>query len=71
MITSEAVLDALIDELVTAFPPSTTKPVDFLGEQFDRGLAWTHFPLGHGGRGLTPAERRHLAALLKRTAPSD
>jgi DNA-binding MarR family transcriptional regulator len=25
----------------------------------------------HVARGLTPAERRHLAALLKRTAPSD
>jgi alkylation response protein AidB-like acyl-CoA dehydrogenase len=71
MITSEAVLDALIDELVTAFPPSTTKPVDFLGEQFDRGLAWTHFPLGHGGLGLTSADQLHaLRRLSKLGAPS-
>jgi alkylation response protein AidB-like acyl-CoA dehydrogenase len=26
--------------------------VDFRGAQFDRGLAWVHFPEGHGGLGL-------------------
>jgi alkylation response protein AidB-like acyl-CoA dehydrogenase len=71
MTTSEADLDALIDELVTAFPPSTVNPVEFLGEQFDRGLAWTHFPLGHGGLGLTPADQLYaLRRLSKFGAPS-
>ena len=71
MTTSEADLDALIDELVTTFPPSTVNPVEFLGEQFDRGLAWTHFPLGHGGLGLTPADQLYaLRRLSKLGAPS-
>jgi alkylation response protein AidB-like acyl-CoA dehydrogenase len=26
--------------------------IDFRGAQFDRGLAWVHFPEGHGGLGL-------------------
>jgi alkylation response protein AidB-like acyl-CoA dehydrogenase len=42
----------LVDELLREFPPATTKPVDFLGAQFDKGLAWVHFPEGHGGLGL-------------------
>ncbi len=31
--------------------PRTTSPVEFLGRQFDLGLAWVHFPEGHGGLG--------------------
>ena len=27
----------------------TPNPIDFLGAQFDAGLAWIHFPEGHGG----------------------
>ena len=40
---------SLTDELLRAFPPTQIDPVSFLGEQFDRGLAWVHFPKGHGG----------------------
>jgi alkylation response protein AidB-like acyl-CoA dehydrogenase len=71
MTTSEADLDTLIDDLVAAFPPSSTSPVAFLGAQFDRGLAWTHFPLGNGGLGLTPADQLHTLRRLSRLgAPS-
>jgi alkylation response protein AidB-like acyl-CoA dehydrogenase len=42
----------LADELLASFPPADTEPKVFLGEQFDRGLAWVHFPEGHGGLGL-------------------
>ena len=28
--------------------------MEFLGAQFDRGLAWVHFPEGLGGLGLSP-----------------
>ena len=51
--TEEEVL-GIVDELIRQFPPSSTDPVIFLGEQFDRGLAWVHFPVGHGGLGLSP-----------------
>jgi alkylation response protein AidB-like acyl-CoA dehydrogenase len=44
----------LTTELLDAFPPGETDAVTFLGEQFDRGLAWVHFPEGNGGLGLNP-----------------
>jgi alkylation response protein AidB-like acyl-CoA dehydrogenase len=44
----------LVDELLEQFPPASTDPKVFLGEQFDRGLAWVHFPEGHGGLELSP-----------------
>jgi alkylation response protein AidB-like acyl-CoA dehydrogenase len=67
MATSEADLDVLIDDLVATYPIESTDPVKFLGEQFDRGLAWVHFPEGNGGLGLSPADQlyalRRLSAL--------
>ena len=71
MATSEADLDVLIDDLIASYPPQSTDPVTFLGEQFDRGLAWLHFPLGAGGLGLSPADQLHaLRRLSKAGAPS-
>ncbi len=67
MSTTTTHLDGLIDELVEAHPPASTDPVTFLGAQFDRGLAWAHFPVGLGGLALSPTEHqqvlRRLAAL--------
>jgi hypothetical protein len=57
MATTEAQLDELIDDLVSSFPPGETEPVKFLGEQFDRGLAWVHFPEGEGGLGGSPTDQ--------------
>ena len=50
----ETRVEALVDELLRDVPPRSTDPVTFLGAQFDRGLAWVHFPVGHGGLGLNP-----------------
>jgi alkylation response protein AidB-like acyl-CoA dehydrogenase len=47
--------DVLIDQLLEEFPPATTDPVTFLQAQFDRGLAWPHFPEGCGGLNASPA----------------
>jgi alkylation response protein AidB-like acyl-CoA dehydrogenase len=44
----------LTDELLRDHPPASTDPVTFLGAQFDKGLAWVHFPEGHGGLGVSP-----------------
>lgn len=52
--TDEQKVDDLVDDLLAKFPPASTDPKVFLGEQFDRGLAWVHFPEGHGGLGLNP-----------------
>jgi alkylation response protein AidB-like acyl-CoA dehydrogenase len=61
MTVTESVLDAdeqrvsdLVDQLLAEFPPKSTSPTEFLGAQFDKGLAWVHFPEGHGGLGLNP-----------------
>jgi alkylation response protein AidB-like acyl-CoA dehydrogenase len=48
----------LVDELLASFPPASTDPKVFLGEQYDRGLAWVHFPEGFGGLGLNPKLQR-------------
>ena len=51
---SEAQVLRMAEELVRDFPPSKTSVVEFLGAQFDRGLAWVHFPVGFGGLGISP-----------------
>ena len=42
-----------VADLLAENDPSTTEPKDFLGARFDAGLAWVHFPVGHGGLGLS------------------
>jgi len=61
MTITESVLDSdeqrvsdLVDQLLSDFPPASTSPTTFLGAQFDLGLAWVHFPVGHGGLDLNP-----------------
>lgn len=49
----ESTIDALLDELLGEHDPKGD-PVEFLGAQFDKGLAWVHFPEGLGGLGLEP-----------------
>ncbi len=44
----------LVDQLLAESPPKSTGPTEFLGAQFDKGLAWVHFPEGHGGLGVNP-----------------
>ncbi len=70
MVSDERV-DALVDELLEAHPPSQSDPVDFLGAQFDAGLAWVHFPEGRGGLGGTPAQQQTVLRRLSQAgAPS-
>ena len=42
-----------------------TDRVAFRGAQFDRGLAWVHFPEGRGGLGLTPRMQTVVAQELQ------
>jgi alkylation response protein AidB-like acyl-CoA dehydrogenase len=53
-----------VAKLLAEFPPATTPRAEFLGAQFDAGLAWIHFPSGHGGLDyssqLQPVIRRLL-----------
>src|SRR5437899_6821749 len=42
------------EKLLVDHPPKETPDVEFLGAQFDAGLAWVHFPEGNGGLGVSP-----------------
>jgi alkylation response protein AidB-like acyl-CoA dehydrogenase len=52
--TSERRVNELVDQLLEKCDPKTTPPEEFLGTQFDLGLAWIHFDEGLGGLGLSP-----------------
>jgi len=54
----------LAQQLVKDFPPKTTPVVEFLGAQFDRGLAWVHFPIGHGGLGISPKFQKTINEIV-------
>ena len=64
-------VDRLVDQLLEDHPPADTDAVKFLGEQFDRGLAWVHFPEGSGGLGLSPSLHQRITnRLIEGGAPS-
>jgi len=50
----EARVTELCEQLLTKLDPKTTPSTEFLGAQYDLGLAWVHFPEGSGGLGLSP-----------------
>jgi alkylation response protein AidB-like acyl-CoA dehydrogenase len=45
---------SLVDQLLADCDPAVVSAAEFLGRQFDLGLAWVHFPEGRGGLGLEP-----------------
>ena len=51
--SDEARVLELVDRLLSEHDPHGDR-YDFMGAQFDMGLAWVHFPVGHGGLGLSP-----------------
>ena len=50
----EQLVAELTEKLVSQYPPSSTHAVEFLGAQYDMGLAWVHFPVGSGGLDVSP-----------------
>ncbi len=65
-IDDEARVLDLCRRLLADAPPAETSPVEFLGRQFDLGLAWVHFPEGHGGLGLSPKLQKTVNETLAR-----
>jgi alkylation response protein AidB-like acyl-CoA dehydrogenase len=63
--TDLARVDALIDDLLAAHDPKQSEQTVFRGAQYDRGLAWVHFPEGFGGLGLPPITQRHIERRLR------
>jgi alkylation response protein AidB-like acyl-CoA dehydrogenase len=57
-------IDDLIDQLLDSHPLPNTPMSDFLGAQYDAGLAWVHFPDGLGGLGLSPKHQPHINSRL-------
>jgi len=57
---AEQRIDELIDQLLREHDPKTTPAVEFLGAQYDLGLAWVHFPEGFGGLGLSPKLQKYI-----------
>jgi alkylation response protein AidB-like acyl-CoA dehydrogenase len=45
-------LKARVQALIDEHDPATTDPREFLGAQYDAGLAWVYLPHGFGGLGL-------------------
>lgn len=64
--TVEADLDGRVASLLAAADPATTPAEQFLGAQFDAGLAWVHFPEGHGGLGLSRSLQPVVNEALRR-----
>src|SRR4029077_13525640 len=52
--SAEDLVDNLTTQLLDECDPRKHDPAVFLGAQFDKGLAWVHFPVGHGGLGVNP-----------------
>jgi len=68
--SEEATVLALVDELFAKCPPDSHTPEQFLGAQYDLGLAWVHFPEGFGGLGLSPKLQNTInAEISKRRGP--
>jgi alkylation response protein AidB-like acyl-CoA dehydrogenase len=58
-------VSALIDELLDEFDPATTDPIELRGAQYDRGLAWVHYPDGFGGLGFRASLQRDVDRRLR------
>ena len=60
-----------VEDLLATHPPATSAPADFLGEQFDRGLAWVGFPPGRGGRGMAQRLQAEVDQVLRDAGAPD
>jgi alkylation response protein AidB-like acyl-CoA dehydrogenase len=64
MSAEHADLKARVQALLEEHDPATTDPREFLGAQYDAGLAWVHLPQGFGGLGLPRKAQEFVDAEL-------
>src|SRR5262245_15827213 len=60
-----------VDALLAEHDPASTDRRAFLGAQFDAGLAWVHFPEGHGGLDIEPAAQGVVNERLRAAGAPD
>jgi alkylation response protein AidB-like acyl-CoA dehydrogenase len=58
-------------ELLERYPPATTDDRVLRGARFDAGLAYPHFDLGYGGRGLDPGLYNVIEQLFLQAGAAD
>src|SRR5579875_919827 len=66
VMSDEELVQEKIKELISRFPPERTPEAEFLGAQFDAGLAFVHFPEGYGGLGLSRKLQPMITAELRK-----
>lgn len=59
------IVDQALDALLAEHDPKKLDDIAFRGARFDAGLAWVHFPKGHGGLGLRPELNRRIEERLR------
>jgi alkylation response protein AidB-like acyl-CoA dehydrogenase len=64
-VADEGLVDELVDRLLAEHDPGGDRH-EFMGAQFDLGLAWVHFPEGEGGLGIAPQLQDVVDARLDR-----
>ncbi|HHC07353.1 MAG TPA: acyl-CoA dehydrogenase [Actinobacteria bacterium] len=63
-----ALVDERLERLLAEHDPEGDR-FEFMGAQFDLGLAWVWFPEGHGGLGLPPHLQRRVDERLDAVTP--
>ncbi|PWN04212.1 acyl-CoA dehydrogenase [Nocardioides silvaticus] len=60
-----------VRELLADHDPATTDRLEFLRARYDAGLAWVHYPVGHGGLGLDQSWHSEVERLLAEAGAPD
>jgi alkylation response protein AidB-like acyl-CoA dehydrogenase len=68
---SPAELRARVVDFLAEHDPATTEPSAFLDARWDAGLAWVHYPEGHGGLGLPRAWHPEVERLFDEAGSPD
>src|SRR5688500_8510602 len=69
--SDEQLVRERVEKLLAEHDPRAMKAREFLGAQFDAGLAWVSFPEGHGGLGVGPKLQKVVnEALVAAGAPT-
>lgn len=64
--SARATVEAALDAFLATNDPKTMDNIAFRGARFDAGLAWVHFPVGHGGLGLRPELNRVIEERVRK-----